>query len=151
MNNNLVQKTIEGKTVDDFSFSKQAKHYWLTPPEIYAKLDEEFCFNFDPCPFPRPEGFDGLQCEWGSSSYVNPPFRKNMNKWIHKGIEEHRKGKTVVFLIPTLSFIGYLLRENAELRSMGRMPFLSVEDRKPQPGPMEIMLAVLRSKEPKRS
>lgn len=50
------------------------KHYWLTPPDLYAKLDAEFNFDFDPCPFPLPEGFDGLTCEWGTSNYVNPPF-----------------------------------------------------------------------------
>lgn len=41
------------------------KHYWLTPPELYKKLDDEFHFDFDPCPFPLPAGFDGLTCEWG--------------------------------------------------------------------------------------
>lgn len=51
------------------------KHYWLTPPELYARLDAEFGpFDFDPCPHPLPEGFDGLTCEWGQRNYVNPPF-----------------------------------------------------------------------------
>lgn len=50
------------------------KHYWLTPPDLYARLDAEFHFDFDPCPFPRPDGFDGLTCEWGRSNYVNIPF-----------------------------------------------------------------------------
>lgn len=48
------------------------KHYWLTPPELYAALDAEFAFDFDPCPYPLPCGFDGLSCEWGQSNYVNP-------------------------------------------------------------------------------
>jgi hypothetical protein len=50
------------------------KHYWLTPPNLYAELDAEFHFDFDPCPYPVPEGFDGLTCEWGKRNYVNPPF-----------------------------------------------------------------------------
>jgi len=50
------------------------KHYWLTPPDIYAALDAEFRFDFDPCPFPLPADFDGLTCDWGQSNYVNPPF-----------------------------------------------------------------------------
>ena len=45
------------------------KHYWLTPPELYASLTARFSFNFDPCPFPKPDNFDGLTCEWGTSSY----------------------------------------------------------------------------------
>lgn len=53
--------------------SNDGKHYWLTPPDLYAKLDEEFHFDFDPCPWPKPEGFDGLTCDWGQRNYVNPP------------------------------------------------------------------------------
>ena len=26
--------------------------YWLTPPDLFKKLDDEFHFNFDPCPYP---------------------------------------------------------------------------------------------------
>ena len=36
------------------------KHYWLTPPDVYGPLNVEFNFTFDPCPYPLPEGFDGL-------------------------------------------------------------------------------------------
>ena len=46
------------------------KHYWLTPPDLYAQLDAEFHFDFDPCPYPKPADFDGLTCEWGNSFYV---------------------------------------------------------------------------------
>jgi hypothetical protein len=59
------------------------KHYWLTPwtDPGFIKLVEEFGpFDFDPCPYPRPEGFDGLTCEWGQRNYVNPPFGSIM-KW----------------------------------------------------------------------
>lgn len=54
---------------------EDGKHYWLTPPSVYAALSAEFGpFDFDPCPYPLPEGFDGLTCEWGTRNYVNPPF-----------------------------------------------------------------------------
>ena len=34
--------------------------YWIIPPEIYDPLNKEFNFKLDPCPNPRPKGFDGL-------------------------------------------------------------------------------------------
>ena len=43
---------------------------WYTPPELYKELDNEFGFDFDPCPANRPEGFDGLEIEWGNMNYV---------------------------------------------------------------------------------
>ena len=48
------------------------KHYWLTPPALYDALHAEFAFDFDPCPFPLPVGFDGLTCEWGKSNHAYP-------------------------------------------------------------------------------
>lgn len=72
------------RSPEDNKFHKgngdDGKHYWLTPAALYAKLDAEFNFDFDPCPYPRPDGFDGLRCEWGQSNYVNPPFGAYM-KW----------------------------------------------------------------------
>jgi len=53
------------------------KKYWLTPPDMYQKLNDEFHFDFDPCPYPRPENYNGIWADWGKSNYVNPPFRKS--------------------------------------------------------------------------
>ncbi|GHV50328.1 hypothetical protein FACS1894216_02330 [Synergistales bacterium] len=50
--------------------------YRLTPPELYAELNSEFNFDFDPCPYPRPMGYNSLVLPWGTSNYVNPPFYK---------------------------------------------------------------------------
>lgn len=122
------------------------KHYWLTPPDVYAQLDAEFAFDFDPCPYPLPDGFDGLTCEWGMSSYVNPPFgsiihqgrKKGPTAWVRKAIEEHRKGKTVVLVYPIDKWVLMLLREilgdHAEVRNLGDVKWLATEDLSPGKG-----------------
>ena len=56
---------------------EDGKHYWLTPWQdpLFQELEAEFGpFDFDPCPYPKPDGFDGLTCEWGQRNWVNPPF-----------------------------------------------------------------------------
>lgn len=76
--------------------AKDGKHYWLVPPELYAKLNQRFSFTFDPCPYPKPDDFDGLTAEWGSSNWVNPPFgvimhegkKKDLTAWARKCIEQ---------------------------------------------------------------
>lgn len=68
-----------------------------TPPEIYEALDKIYGFDFDPCPLIKPD-WDGLEIEWKSSNFVNPPF-SSIKKWLEKGIKESQKGKTSVFLI----------------------------------------------------
>jgi len=72
---------------------------WRTPRVVYQVLDAEFHFDFDPCP-PNPS-FDGLSIEWGRCNFVNPPYGRELPKWIKKGYEEWLKGKTIVFLIPS--------------------------------------------------
>ena len=118
------------------------KHYWLTPPELFQKLSEEFNFNFDPAPHPKPEGFDGLTCEWGKSNYVNPPFgsiihqgkKKGPTAWVKKAIEEHRKGKKVVLVYPVDKWLLKLIEAGAKIKNLGDVRWLFTEDGKPGPG-----------------
>lgn len=114
------------------------KHYWLTPPVLYATLDAEFHFTFDPCPHPLPEGFDGLTCEWGSSNYVNPPFgsimhqgkKKGPTAWVRKAIDEQRKGNLVVLVYPVDKWVLMMLAAiGTKVRNLGDVRWLAVEDR----------------------
>lgn len=112
------------------------KHYWLTPPELYAELDAQFSFDFDPCPHPKPEGFDGLTCEWGQSNYVNPPFgsiihegkKKGPTAWARKAIAENQKGKRVVLVYPIDKWVLMLLAAGATVRNLGDVRWLATED-----------------------
>jgi len=112
------------------------KHYWITPPEMLARLDAEFGFDFDPCPYPLPEGFDGLSCEWGQSNYVNPPFgsiihegrKKGPTAWVRKAIAERDRGKRVVLVYPLDKWILMLLRAGAHVRNLGDVRWHAIED-----------------------
>lgn len=126
--------------------NKDGKHYWLTPPGLMAKLQMEFQFDHDACPYPRPDGYDGLEVEWGNSTYVNPPFQ-GPTKWVRKAIAENKKGKTVVIVFPTDKWIHYLLDAGAELRSLGDVRWCATEDGLPGKGIGRYTMAfVLRGK-----
>jgi hypothetical protein len=123
--------------------------YWLTPPEIYQKLNKEFCFDFDPCPCPKPENFNGLSIEWGNMNFVNPPFRPHdgngsgPTSFVRKAIEENKKGKGSVIIIPVQSYVNLLLEAGAELRSMGRIRWLEVDTKQPCKSPSPICCFIL--------
>lgn len=112
------------------------KHYWLTPPDVYAKLDAQYKFDFDPCPFPKPDDFDGLTCEWGESSYVNPPFgsiihngkKKGATAWARKAIEENKKGKRVVLVHPMDKWVLMMIEAGAKISNLGDIKWLATED-----------------------
>lgn len=112
------------------------KHYWLTPAPLMGKLQAEFSFNFDACPYPLPIGFDGLTCEWGGSTYVNPPFgsiihdgkKKGPTAWARKAIAESKKGKHVVMVYPIDKWVLMMLAAGAEVRNLGDVRWLATED-----------------------
>jgi len=118
------------------------KHYWLTPPAIYATLNVEFNFDFDPCPHPLPAGFDGLRMSWGKSNYCNPPFgsiishgrKKGPTAWAKKAIAEMKRGNKTVLVFPIDKWILMLLAAGAEVRNLGDVRWLSTEDGKAGPG-----------------
>lgn len=115
--------------------AKNGKHYWLTPPELMNELNNEFHFDFDACPYPRPEGFDGLTAEWGSSTYVNPPF-SGPTAWVRKAIAESEKGKQVVFVFPIYKWILMLLTHpNLQgVRNLKDVKWCAIEDGSPGKG-----------------
>lgn len=76
---------------------------WATPPWLYDKLNEQYKFDFDPCPYCEKgaEIVDGLTIEWGQSNYVNPPYSLKLKEaFVLKGISEMKKGKLCIFLLP---------------------------------------------------
>lgn len=111
------------------------KDNWATPKEFYEKLDAEFNFDFDPCPLNDGEitpDKDGLIIEWGKRNYINPPYsRKLKEAFVKRAIEESKKGKLCVMLLPvstsTKIFHDYIQPYASEIRFVRRrIPFIGV-------------------------
>lgn len=109
---------------------KSKSDNWATPSDLYAKLDGEFHFDFDPCPIDWEVGKnpDGLSIPWGRCSFVNPPY-SNVAKWIEKAHFEWKQGKKVVMLInaitDTKAFHTYIYGQATIRFIQGRIKFVS--------------------------
>lgn len=143
------------KTTDNNNYTNSSK-FWLVPPEIYNPLDQEFSFDFDPCPYPYKR--DGIDLEWGKVNWVNPPFRAKdaMNghgptAFVRKAIEEQKKGKTSVLILPVLSMLNMLFEAGAEVRSCGRVKWLNAETGERWKAPSNCALFILKGKETKEN
>ena len=128
--------------------SEGGERFWLTPPDLMSKLDDEFSFDFDACPYPRAEDYNSLTIPWGKSTYVNPPFHPENGvgptAFVRKAISENQKGKQIVLVAPVQSYINLMLEAGAELRSLGRVKWLSCETGQPTKQPSPICCFILK-------
>lgn len=113
---------------------------WKTPKAVYQILDAEFNFDYDPCPI-NPK-VDGLKSEWGRSNFVNPPYGRELPKWIEKGFEQWMKGSLVVFLIPSRTdtrWWHHYCMKASEIRFIkGRLKFDDYKNSAPFPSAIVI-------------
>ena len=84
---------------------------WETPQELFETLDAEFHFTLDPCCTAETakcakfytEQDDGLAQSWqGERVFVNPPYGRQIGKWVAKAHTESgcdRAGETVIVLL----------------------------------------------------
>ena len=101
-----------------------------TPSGFYNQLNNEFHFDFDPCPLkPIPER-DGLNIMWGKRCFINPPYGKQIKIWLEKALFEIKKGNTelAVFLLPAYTDVKWfheiVLSKATEIRFIkGRLKF----------------------------
>lgn len=81
---------------------------WETPQDFFAALDAEFHFTVDACatlgnakcPFFWSKENDGLKQHWANHIvWCNPPYDRQILKWVEKAYRESQQGATVVCLI----------------------------------------------------
>lgn len=82
---------------------------WSTPRDLFHKLDMEFNFTLDPCATKEnttckryyTKDDNGLSKSWKNEVvFLNPPFGREIKKWIQKAYKESQEGTIVVCLIP---------------------------------------------------
>lgn len=72
---------------------------WKTPDAFFETLNAIYDFNFDPCPYES--DFDGLSIEWKERNFINPPYSRKLKElFVKKSLEESKKGKLCVLLLP---------------------------------------------------
>ena len=119
---------------------------WETPQDFFDKLNDEFHFTLDPCSTDENAKCekhytveqDGLVQDWtGEIVYCNPPYGKEMTKWIQKCYQHFIGGGTAVMLIPartdTKAFHEWIYGK-AQLRFVkGRLKFGESKNSAPFP------------------
>lgn len=124
---------------------------WTTPQDFFEKLNKEFNFTLDPCCVPNtakcstyftPET-DGLKQSWqGYTVFMNPPYGREIGKWLEKAYKESLKGITVVCLIPSRTDTKYwhdFCMKAAEIRFVkGRLKFGDSNNSAPFPSAVVV-------------
>lgn len=82
---------------------------WSTPQYFFDRLNEEYGFTIDVCAtkenakcekFFSPEE-DGLKQSWKGMCWLNPPYGRQISKWVEKAYNESRFADcAVVALLP---------------------------------------------------
>ena len=86
-----------------------ARSDWETPRATFNALHEEFSFRLDVCATQENAkcddylsvGDNALSVPWRGPAWMNPPYGREIGKWVRKAYEESRRGVTVVCLLPS--------------------------------------------------
>ena len=111
---------------------------WATPQTVFDELNKEFNFTLDPaatsenakCQRFFTKEQDGLNQDWsGETVFCNPPYGREIGKWVEKCYTEHIKHNiTVVMLIPARTDTTYFheyIYKRSEIRFIkGRIKFI---------------------------
>lgn len=126
---------------------------WETPQYLFDRLNKEFNFDLDPCATEENAKCsmfytikeDGLKQDWkGYTVFCNPPYGRELPKWIEKCYTESRKPNTeVVMLIPartdTKAFHEYILGKSEIRFIRGRLKFNGCKNGAPFPSMVIVM------------
>jgi phage N-6-adenine-methyltransferase len=110
---------------------------WETPQALFDELNEEFGFVLDVCASHENAKcssyftmeVDGLRQPWGDYGvcWMNPPYGREISRWVAKAHHEAEYGATVVGLVPARTDTAWWhdhIQGKAEVRFLrGRIRF----------------------------
>jgi phage N-6-adenine-methyltransferase len=125
---------------------------WETPDALFRELDREFGFDLDVCATPEnakcakffSHEDDGLKQEWKGVCWMNPPYGREIGRWLAKAAQSAASGATVVCLVPARTDTRWWHEfcQPGEVRFLrGRVRFVGT----PRPAPFPSAVIVLRS------
>ena len=93
--------------MNEVHFSSKSDE-WETPQDLFDELDEYFQFDLDVCATPDnakcsrfyTKEDDGLSKNWIETCWMNPPYGREIGKWVAHAYERSLFGATVVCLLP---------------------------------------------------
>lgn len=129
---------------------------WATPQNLFDELNEEFNFTLDPCATDKNAKCskyftiedDGLSKDWSNDVvFMNPPYGREIKKWIKKAYEESLKGATIVCLIPartdTTYWHDFIFDKANDIRFLrGRLKFGNSKNSAPFPSAIVVYQGV---------
>jgi len=125
---------------------------WETPQAFFDKLHKKFDFTLDPCASEQnykcnyyfTEKDEGLKLSWkGHRVFMNPPYGREIGKWIKKAYEESKQSNTlVVALIPartdTVYWHDYVMKSSCIYFIKGRLKFGQSKNSAPFPSAVVV-------------
>lgn len=116
---------------------------WETPQELFDELNMEFRFMLDPCATRETRKcgnwyeVGGLERPWEWTTFCNPPYGREIGKWVRKGYRESLLGTTVVMLLPartdTRWWHDYVMKADEIRFIKGRLHFSGHKNAAPFP------------------
>ena len=131
-------------------FSSQ-KDSWATPQDFFDKLNKQFHFDIDVCAskdnakckkyFTIKD--DGLSQEWRGVCWMNPPYGREISKWIKKAYESSKENNTIVVcLVPSRTdtkwWHNYVMKSSLIWFIKGRLKFNGHKNSAPFPSAVII-------------
>lgn len=135
--------------MNNIHFSSKSNE-WETPQHIFDELDNKYHFTLDVCATKenaKCEKYytienDGLKQDWQGVCWMNPPYGREIGKWIKKSHESSLLGAIVVCLIPSRTDTSWwhdYIQPHAEVKFIrGRLKFSNSKNSAPFPSAIVI-------------